>query len=386
MGKKLLPLLLTLPLLLSACGGSPEPEDSPAPPTSSAPVVESVTPTPTETPYDGPLNPLTGLPMGEEWVNRRPVAIMLNNLKQALPQLGQSQADIIYEIPAEGGITRMVGIYQSLDGVGTIGSIRSARPYYLEVALGHDAVFLHAGGSEDAYSKIKTWGVTALDAVRGPYLGSTENSNLMWRDPVRKQSYSLEHTVVTTGQSIMDRLPTYNIRLDHKDGYVYEMNFAEDGTPADGVDATQITVPVSSYKTGRFVYNENTGKYGVEEYGAAYIDGNTQQQVEVTNVVIIKTACRNTGDYLGHITVDLSSGGKGYFACGGKITELTWSKQAPSGQFYYEDADGNPITFGVGNIYVWGAPPDCNVISSKIKKAPRPISPGVLSIIDWDQW
>ena len=144
--------------------------------------------------------------------------------------------------------------------MGTFRAIRSSPPCYREVALGHDAVCLHAGVSEDAYSKIKTWGVTALDAVRGPYLGSTENSNLMWRDPVRKQSYSLEHTVVTTGQSIMGRLPTYNIRLDHKDGYVYEMNFAEDGTPADGVDATQITVPVSSYKTGRFVYNENTGK------------------------------------------------------------------------------------------------------------------------------
>ena len=36
--------------------------------------------------------------MGEEWVNRRPVAVMLNNLKEALPQLGQSSADIIYEV------------------------------------------------------------------------------------------------------------------------------------------------------------------------------------------------------------------------------------------------------------------------------------------------
>ena len=45
MGKKLLPLLLTLPLLLSACGGSPEPENSPTPPASSPPVVESATPT-----------------------------------------------------------------------------------------------------------------------------------------------------------------------------------------------------------------------------------------------------------------------------------------------------------------------------------------------------
>lgn len=61
---------------------------------------------------------------------------MLHNLKEALPQLGQSSADIIYEVPAEGGITRMLGVYQSLDGVGTIGSIRSARPYYLELALG----------------------------------------------------------------------------------------------------------------------------------------------------------------------------------------------------------------------------------------------------------
>ena len=80
-------------------------------------------------------------------VNRRPVAVMLNNLKEALPQLGQSSADIIYEVPAEGGITRMLGVYQSLDGVGTIGSIRSARPYYLELALGHDAIFLHAGAA-----------------------------------------------------------------------------------------------------------------------------------------------------------------------------------------------------------------------------------------------
>ena len=65
MGKKLLPLMLTLPLLLSACGGSPKPEDSQAP-SSPVPTVEA---TPSPTPYDGPLNPLTGLPMdaGAMW-------------------------------------------------------------------------------------------------------------------------------------------------------------------------------------------------------------------------------------------------------------------------------------------------------------------------------
>lgn len=50
-------------------------------------------------------------------------------------------------MPAEGGITRMLAVYQSLEDVGSIGSIRSARPYYIELALGHDALYVHAGGS-----------------------------------------------------------------------------------------------------------------------------------------------------------------------------------------------------------------------------------------------
>ena len=129
MGKKLLLPLFLLLVLLTACGGGEDdlPKET-APSPSAAPVAE-VTAEPTPTPYDGPVSPLSGLPIGEEWLNRRPVAIMLNNLKEALPQMGQSQADIIYEVPAEGGITRMLAVYQSLDGVGKIGSIRSARPY-----------------------------------------------------------------------------------------------------------------------------------------------------------------------------------------------------------------------------------------------------------------
>lgn len=363
MRRTLIPLLLALLLLLSACGGKDEPttEESPTPTPTPVPTAE-VTAEPTPTPYTGPVSPLSGLPIGEEWVNRRPVAIMLNNLKEALPQQGQSQADIIYEVLAEGGITRMLGVYQSLEGVGKIGSIRSARPYYLELALGHDAVFIHAGGSEDAYAKISQWGVAALDGVRGPYMSNTENGNLMWRDPERRKNYSLEHTVVTTGESIIQRFAGYtNLRQEHKEGYVYEMAFAQDGTPAGGTSAAQITVPFSNYKTGVFSYDADSGLYLVEEYGKPYVDGNTGEQVGVTNVVVIRTACRNTGDSLAHITVDLSSGGTGYFACGGKVIDLTWSKSYPDGQLYYKDLDGNPITFGTGHTYVCIVPTDSNV-------------------------
>lgn len=362
MRAKLLTLFLALLLLLSACSGKEDPPAEETLPAASPTPVAEVTAEPSPTPYDGPVSPLSGLPIGEEWVNRRPVAIMLNNLKEALPQMGQSQADIIYEVPAEGGITRMLGVYQSLDGVGKIGSIRSARPYYLELALGHDAIFIHAGGSEDAYSKIAQWGVAALDGVRGPYMSNTENGNLMWRDPERRKSYSLEHTVVTTGDAIIERFAGYtNLRQEHKEGYVYDMAFTEDGTPVNGSPAAQIEVPFSNYKTGLFTYDADSGLYLAEEYGKAYIDGNTGEQVGVTNVVVIKTACRNTGDSLGHITVDLSSGGTGYFACGGKVIDLTWSKSYPDGQLHYKDLDGNPITFGVGRTYVCVVPTNSQV-------------------------
>ena len=95
-------------------------------------------------------NPLTGEGLEEDISGQRPFAVMLNNLSKALPQLGVSQADVIYEIVAEGGITRMLAVFQDIEGVGDLGSVRSARDYYVSLACGHDAISVHAGGSPQA--------------------------------------------------------------------------------------------------------------------------------------------------------------------------------------------------------------------------------------------
>ena len=175
----------------------------------------------------------------------------------------------------------------------------------------------------------------------------------MWRDPDRRQSYSLEHTVVTNGETIAALFQgDAGIRTDHENDYTYQMDFVEDGTPEDGVSAQKLTVSFSRYKTGIFTYDAISGLYLAEEFGKPYIDGNTGEQVGVTNVIIIRTVCRSTGDSYDHITVDLSSGGSGYFACGGKMEEITWQKSYPDGQLQYLDQTGKPITFGQGHTYV----------------------------------
>lgn len=341
--------VLLLALCLTACGGgkTAEPSASPTP----APSTPASQPAETETAYDGPTDPLTGLPTDQDLSMERPYAIMLNNIKAALPQQSNSQADIIYEVLAEGGITRMLAVYQSLDGVGTVGSIRSSRPYYIELALGHDAIYVHAGGSAEAYSDIRSWGVTSVDGVNGSY--SYKGADVFWRDKhrIEGKSFGYEHSLVTSGEKILAAMEKNGVRTTHETGYLYHMSFAENGTPAKGETANTITVPFSNYKTGTFTYDAASGLYLAEEYGAPYIDGNTGGQIGVTNVLILKTSCYSSGDSYGHMVVDLD-GGDGYFACGGKIVPITWSKGGRDNQLTYYAADGSELVLGQGKSYV----------------------------------
>lgn len=305
--------------------------------------------------YTGPRNPLTGLPVDEDISNVRPYAIMLNNLKEALPQHGIMQADIIYEVLAEGGITRMLGVFQNVDKLeGKIGSIRSSRPYYLDLAQGHDAIYIHAGGSEDAYSQISVRGITNFDFVRSNYA-------FFFRDPDRLSSYSLEHTAFTTGELLREYMPTYNIRHEHNDNYNYSMLFDDNATPANGESAKKISATYSNYKTGIFEYDESTGEYNVSEYNSAYIDGNTGEQAHFKNVLVL-FAEHHVLDDVGRRAVDLVGSGEGYFACGGKYVSIKWSKDSYTSQFVYTLADGTELTFGRGSSYINIMPIGSNVV------------------------
>ena len=350
--RKLVPGLLLLLAVLSACGPKEEPASSSAPPEEpSVSALAPVDPEPAEEPEPQlpHVNPLTGEGCETDIGRNRPVAIMLNNLKKALPQLGVSQADIIYEAVAEGGITRMLGVFQSVEGVGEIGSVRSARDYYVSLAFGHDAIFLHAGGSPQAYDAIQDWGVTALDCVNGPYEGT-----LFWRDQDRRKSMGLEHSVLTSGETILELLPTYRrVTLEHEEGYTYPMSFLPAGETARGEAAGRVEVRFSSYKTGVFTYDSESGLYKVEEYGEPYVDGNTGEQVAVKNVVVLFTdVSAIQGDSAGRMKVRTTGTGEGILFCDGVRQDITWTKDSNSSPLEYTGADGQPVEFGVGHTYV----------------------------------
>ena len=105
-------------------------------------VLEAQTPEPTpEGPPEGYVTSyLTGEYVPEAIGRRRPVAVMINNVQAACPQAGIANAGVMYEAPVEGGITRMMAIFEDYDNLEKIGPVRSCRDYYIFYASGFDAI------------------------------------------------------------------------------------------------------------------------------------------------------------------------------------------------------------------------------------------------------
>ena len=95
-----------------------------------------------------PRCPLTGLPRHKgQIVNRPPLAVKIDNVSDALPQSGVNNADVVVEELVEGGLTRLMAIFQC-DKANTVGPIRSARISDADIlALLHGSVLGFSGAN-----------------------------------------------------------------------------------------------------------------------------------------------------------------------------------------------------------------------------------------------
>ena len=93
----------------------------------------------------------------------RPYAIMINNVEGARKlQSGLQDAYMVYELMVEGGITRYLALFLD-QTTERIGSIRSARHYYLDYALENDAIYVHHGYSPQAREDWSKLGVDRIE-------------------------------------------------------------------------------------------------------------------------------------------------------------------------------------------------------------------------------
>ncbi|MDR0248832.1 MAG: DUF3048 domain-containing protein [Oscillospiraceae bacterium] len=335
---------------------SPPPSDTAAQtpsPSGQAPSGQPPSEQPPEQPSEQPpeqtaYNPLTGeaLPSGSGPA-RRPTAVVLNNLNRALPMSGVSYADVIYEVLAEGGITRMLGVYYNPDALEKIGTVRSARTYYLELALGHDAIFVHAGGSYLVYDKIAEWGVATLDYVNG----GAYASELAWRDPDRVANVGLEHSVYTSGERVAKAAERAHITAESQ-GFEQGWVFAP-GVSAGSVRASGVNVHFTRNKTTRFQYDSAAGVYTAWQYDAVFYDEAASRPVTVANVAVLHTDVTAVpGDAEGRLDVRLTGAGTGYIASGGTAAAIAWRKDSRTAPLVFTYEDGGEVTLAEGKTYI----------------------------------
>ena len=300
---------------------------------------------------DGPFSRLTGLPIYEEYMYRRPFAAVINNSSRALPQSGVGTADIIYEVLAEGDITRLVGIFQSYVPE-KLGPMRSARDYFVDFAFNHDATFIHHGASPGGYSRIWSLRVNNLD-------GMALEGSVFWRDRTYPEwahntgTRPFEHSSFTGNERLTAHLANRGIR-DYwpEDADAFGFEFIQGSRPAvEGGQAYVVTVPFSALYYRRFIFDPETSLYMAENRHGQHMDAETGEQVGVSNILVQFTTMRVV-DGEGRRVIDTVGEGTGHLISGGRYQPVRWAKDSHTDPMRWYFPDGTPLTLSPGRVWI----------------------------------
>jgi hypothetical protein len=278
---------------------------------------------------------LTGVQVDPS-TNLRPVTgIMIENSLDSRPQSGLGEAGVVFEAIAEGGITRFLALFQDT-APNSVGPVRSARPYYIQWALGFDATYAHVGGSPEALANIKAWGVKDLDQFR--------NSSAYQRLSSREAPHN-----VYTG------IPALN-KLEASKGFTSSTytGFARDlkEKPAKVPTAQTISLDISgpSYNV-RYNYNPATNSYNRFMAGAPHVDANNNAQISPKVVIGLITSYGIQSDGKHSVYGVIGSGQASIFQ-NGTVQEVTWTKTDAKTQIKFTDANGAEVKLAPGKTWI----------------------------------
>ncbi len=296
----------------------------------------------------------------------RPIAVMIDNHKDAMPQVGLNDAYMVYEIIVEGGETRLMALFKGVD-LDQIGPVRSSRHYFLDYALENDAIYVHFGWSPQAESDIKKLGVNNINGIYYDTMKERTDTSLFWRS---KKKYA-PHNAMTNTQKILQIANKLEYRTTSEQKSVLHY-VAEDVNLESNMEATTVTIPYSTSNVVKYEYDSENKRYIRYSKGIAHTDWVTEEAITTKNIIIVK--CKNwtlnDGSGKGRQTLDNVKTLEGYYITNGKAIEITAEKTTREGQTVYKDLQGNEIDVSDGNTFVQICPIDSKVTIEPGKPAP----------------
>jgi len=275
----------------------------------------------------------------------RPLSIMVENSEGARPQSGLDKANIVYEVLAEGGITRFLAIYYDQDAE-EVGPIRSARPYFVSKSLEHQAIYVHVGGSEEAYNFIKEEKIDDINEF--------VDFQPFWRSKDRNPPHNLYTSTIKLRKEA-NKLGY--IEMIKKQDYQFEIDINEKLT---GREVDSIVIPYNGIYTVSYKYLPESMKYLRFMNGEPHIDSKTKKQLAVDNI-IIQFAETKVIDEEGRLAVDFAGKGMGLLFFKGSSAEIIWEKPDLRARTQFLDKEGNRIALAPGNVWIQIVPSDVKI-------------------------
>lgn len=290
---------------------------------------------------DGFLHPLTGVVsyVPQPWQERRALGIKVGNSARELPQAGIEHADLIYEQPAEGAVTRFVAVFltQGAERVGPVRSVRTADAAILE-PLG--ALFGYSGGVGPIVAGVRS-------SERVVDVGVDRRPGAYGRDRARQAPYNYYTSPegLWEGSSAGPPEPQFDF-----------LTTADDPTVGGEADASEVSFRFADRGAEiRYTYNADTGRYERHQGGAPHITEN-DVQLSFRNVIIQMVEVREgtTVDQAGNRTRDIDLVGQGtvLIVRAGRAFRGTWSREALADRTSFADEDGQPIPLAPGPTIV----------------------------------
>lgn len=293
-----------------------------------------------------------------EWINdtvgyRRPLAVMINNIEAGLPQHGISKAEVIFEGQCEGGVTRLMAVFQDYDDIDSIGSIRSCRDYFPFLAAEYDAAYYHFGQSD-----------FALEFLGDPELRTFNGMNGRFSYARRSDRVS-PHNVFSTPEELVTAMTDWNVTTYLDEDFVPPLTFTEEKEPISCPDGEKCLTLKTGYfyNNAYFVFNEEDGLYYRYEYGEPQIDEMTGEQLAVENILIKLVPGEQYWN--GSPLYLLTGEGEGLYVTNGTAQWINWSKETEKvntnlgcnytygyGPTTYTYKDGSEVIFNQGKTWI----------------------------------
>lgn len=292
---------------------------------------------------------LTGEWLSTDIADSRPWSIIFNNLKIASPQSGLGDAAIVYEALAEGGITRLMGIFEGITKDSAcaerLGSCRSARHYFVSVADEYDSIIISFGGTTYAEKYISKLGIDYLTGTR------SYGVQAFYRD----DTIQAPHNAFASLDLITKCIKRAGYRLQHDQGYTnchYTISEEPAANPRSARRAFGLSLSYSSYICPEFKYDADTGLYTRYQFGEVHRDYNTGEPLTFSNLIVQIVHEYNKDDN-GYQEIDLSdASGTGYYLTMGSWEPITWKKNEKNKTCSYYDSQGKLLTVNPGKTFI----------------------------------